>query len=420
MRQIRQVYYGWWIAGACFVFVGARRGSETAYAVLLVALEQEFGWERATITGAFSLAMLAGGFLTPLAGMLLDRCDPRLTFGLGTLALGLTALTLPLVQRVWHLYVIMIGLFSLTLALLQLGTLSAYLARWFVRQRAMAMGLSQAGQGLGIFGLTPLVTWLIAIAGWRGGYLWFGAGLILLLVPLNFLILRTTPQHLGLLPDGGAAAHTPVGNIATDFATGTWTLEQARRTPLFWALLLCFYFFPAANQIFMIHLVAYLTDQGIAKITAAFMLSFAGLVSIPGRLLFGFLTDRLGGILATQISFALSILSVVLILLSQSQALWMVYGFAVVFGLSLGSRGVTLGSLTADSFPGREFGAIYSWITSGQLIGGALGPWLAGVAFDTTGSYRLVFYGCIGAFVTSALTVGLAAHWMGRERQVLQ
>ena len=93
-RRPPGMYYGWGVGAVCFLFVAARRGSETAYAVLLVVLVQEFGWQRATITGAFSLAMLVGGLLTPLAGRLLDRFDPRLAFGIGSLALGLAALAL--------------------------------------------------------------------------------------------------------------------------------------------------------------------------------------------------------------------------------------------------------------------------------------------------------------------------------------
>ncbi|MGE3536800.1 MAG: MFS transporter [Candidatus Tectimicrobiota bacterium] len=410
---MRRLYYGWWVTGACFLFVGARRGSETAYGVLLVALTQEFGWERATITGAFSLAMLIGGLCTPWAGRLLDRFDPRLLFGIGALTLGAAVLALTQIQQVVHLYLIMATLYAMTLAALELGTLSAYLARWFVRRRAMAFGLSQAGQGLGIFLLTPLVTWLITLFGWRLGYALLGAGLLLLLLPVTFLVLRSSPERLGLLPDGVALppesrAHAP-GRAAGTLESGAWTLAQARRTRVFWALLLCFYFFPASNQVFHIHLVAYLTDLGLDKLQAAFVLSIAGLMSVLGRLMFGLLTDRYGGIIATQISFAFSILGVLLILLPQATTPLFLYVFAVIFGLSLGSRGVTLGALTANAFPGREFGAIYGWITSGQLIGGALGPWLGGLIFDYTGSYRIAFYGCIGGFLLSAALVWLAS-----------
>jgi MFS family permease len=410
---VGRLYYGWWVTGACFLFVAARRGSETAYGVLLVALVHEFGWERASITGAFSLAMLVAGFLSPLAGRCLDRFDPRLPFGVGVLALGLSALALAAISRVTHLYLTMAVLFSLALALLELGTLSAFLARWFIRRRALAFGLSQAGQGLGIFVLTPLIGWLITVAGWRTGYALLGAGLLLLLMPVNLLVLRATPQRLGLVPDGDAAppypSEGPVRHSRANVTTGTWTLAQARRTRVFWALLLCFYFFPASNQVFHIHLVAHLTDLGIDKLAAAFVLSLVGLSSIPGRLVFGVLTDRYGGIVATQLSFGLSVLAVVLIMLPHAASPFVLYPFAITFGLSLGSRGVTLGALTADTFPGREFGAIYGWITSGQLIGGALGPWLAGLIFDRTGSYQMAFYGCIAGFVCSALLVGVAA-----------
>ncbi len=236
-----------------------------AVSVLLVALVAEFGWERGTIAGAFALAMLIAGCFAPVAGWLLDRYPPRFGMSLGGLALGLSALALAGMQTAWQLYVTMAVLFAPALALLNLGSLSAYLAR---------------------------------------------------------------------------------------------------------------------------------------------------LVSIPGRLLFGVLTDRFGGIIATQLSLGLSILAVIFVLLPAST--WLLHVFAVVFGLSLGSRGVSLGALTADTFPGPEFGVIYGWITSGQLIGGAFGPWLAGLIFDRMGSYRLVFYGCIVGFAVSIFFVVLAA-W-GRRR----
>ncbi len=163
---------------------------------------------------------------------------------------------------------------------------------------------------------------------------------------------------------------------------------------------------------FFIHLVPHFTDIGFTPSTAAWIFAVAGLVSIPGRLLFGVLTDRCGGIIATQISLGLSIAAVVLMLLPPSS--WLLYFFAIVFGLSLGSRGVSLGALTANTFPGPAFGVIYGWITSGQLIGGAFGPWLAGLVFDQMGSYRLVFYGCIAGFAVSLIFVAMAA--LGRKQ----
>ncbi len=406
-----RLYYGWWVTGACFLNVAARRGSETAYSVLLVALVAEFGWERGTIAGAFALSMLIAGCGAPVAGWLLDRYTPRLSMSLGGAALGLSALALAGVQTPWQLYVVMAILFAPALALLNLGSLSAYLARWFVRRRAFAMGLSQAGQGGGIFILTPLIGWLIFAMGWRLGYLVFGVGLLALLLPLNLLVPRRDPQQLGLEPDG-ESARRPHVSTSSDLAQGTWTLERARRTSVFWMLLLCFYCFPTANQVFFIHLVPHLTDIGFAPSKAAWIFAAAGLVSIPGRLLFGLLTDWYGGILATQLSLGLSILAVLLMLLPPS--LGLLYLFALVFGLSLGSRGVSLGALTADTFPGPEFGVIYGWITSGQLIGGAFGPWLAGLVFDRMGSYHLVFYGCIAGFAVSLIFIALAA-W-GRRR----
>ncbi len=231
-----RLYYGWRVAGVCFVDVAARRGSETAYSVLLVALVAEFGWERGTIAGAFALAMLIAGCCAPAAGWFLDRYPPRLGMSLGGTALGLTALALAGMQTTWQLYVIMAVLFAPALALLNLGSLSAYLARWFVRRRAFAIGLSQAGQGGGIFILTPLIGWLILTMGWRLGYVILGVGLLALLLPLNVMVPRKDPQELGLEPDGEAACNRSPSR-SSDFAQGTWTLAQARRTSAFWMAL---------------------------------------------------------------------------------------------------------------------------------------------------------------------------------------
>ncbi len=409
--HVQRLFYGWWVTGACSLLVGARRGSETAYGVLLVMWASTFGWERATITGALSLAMVLGGLLTPLAGRMLDRHDPRWPFGIGVVALGGAMLTLTQVQHLWQLYAIMATLYAVALATLELGMLSAYLARWFVRRRALAFGLSQAGQGVGIFLLTPLATWLLTQYGWRLGYGLLGGALLLVLLPVTVLVLRRSPESLGLTPDGLPATALGRGAARRPGATasGPWTLAQARRTRVFWAILLCFYFFPAANQVFHIHLVAYLTDCGLSTLAAAWGLSIAGLMSVLGRLLFGVLTDRYGGIIATQVSFGFSIAGVLLVLLPSITTPAMLYLFAVVFGLSLGSRGVTLGAFTADAFPGREFGAIYGWITSGQLLGGALGPWLGGLIFDFTGSYRVAFYGCLVGFLMSMALVWVAS-----------
>jgi predicted MFS family arabinose efflux permease len=160
------------------------------------------------------------------------------------------------------------------------------------------------------------------------------------------LVLRETPQRLGLIPDGDATPplHPSAGSVqhpGADVTGGTWTLAQARRIRVFWALLLCFYFFPASNQVFHILLVAHLTDLGVDKLAAAFVFSLVGLSSIPGRLVFGVLTDRYGGIVATQLSFGLSVLAVALIMPPHATSPLVLYPFAMTFGLSLGSRGVT-------------------------------------------------------------------------------
>jgi MFS family permease len=157
------------------------------------------------------------------------------------------------------------------------------------------------------------------------------------------------------------------------------------------------------------HQVAHLVEAGIDARWAATAFGVMGLLSAAGRASFGALSDRVGRIPAALVSYASTALgTLALLLVAPGSAPWLLYAFVVLFGLTLGARGPIVAALAADLYRGRTFGAVLGVITLGNRLGSALGPWLGGVIYDMTGSYRTAFGVAIAAIALAAVALVLA------------
>jgi len=159
----------------------------------------------------------------------------------------------------------------------------------------------------------------------------------------------------------------------------------------------------------VIHLVAYLVDVGYPRMTAAMVLSLVGLLSVPGRILFGLLTDRYSGRFSLITSFTCSNLGILaLVSLYYIKLSVMLYVFVVLFGLAFGARTAAIGPMAATRFQGPHFGAIFGFFLLSQNIGAMAGPWLMGYLFDISKDYRLAFLiasaSLVMAIISSSLT----------------
>src|ERR1700720_3504596 len=184
-------------------------------------------------------------------------------------------------------------------------------------------------------------------------------------------------------------------------ATASWTLKRAIRTPHFWLLFLVYVFTGLGSFLVALHQLAFAVTVGFDKLYAAWVLGLGAFLSLPGVIVTGWLSDRIGRELAGVITYATSIFGVVCALFitspDQHLLLWL---HACFFGLTWGARGPSITAKTADLFPGPQLGTILGAITMGTGVGSALGSWLAGFTFDATGSYRvaftlsIIFYAC--------------------------
>lgn len=375
---------GYRIVAACFVIQGAMIGSMFAYGVFFPALEAEFGWSRAVISGASSLSLVFMGVLAIVAGKLNDLIGPRILISVSALCFGIGYAAMSSLQAPWELFLFYGVLAGIGYSTHDVVTLST-IARWFVRRRGTMTGIAKVGTGVGQLLVPVLAASLIAAYGWRSAVFIIGAGAMLSII-VAAQLMRRDPRGVGQHPDGMAIEG---GELPAASLEAGLTLARAAGTQQFWilcAVQLAVYF---CLMTVMIHLVSHATDRGVAPAVAATLLSTIGAVSIAGRLTIGTLIDRLGGRRSLMICFMVLMAS--LIVLQLAQTTWMLFLFAAVYGFAHGGFFTVTSPTLAEFFGTGSHGVIFGMVLFSGTIGGATGPLLAGSLFDTTGSYEVVF-----------------------------
>ena len=280
------------------------------------------------------------------------------------------------------------------------------------------MGLAFAGVGIGSGSLLPWVQHMIEQTGWLTACTAMGILVLVVLAPIN-LLLRKRPEDIGLLPDGDAAPSAlsvkPVSNIVDpDWAATDWTLQRALRTARFWWLALGYFCGLYIWYAVQVHQTKYLLDIGFSPGVAVWALGAVSLLGIPGQILLGHLSDRIGREwvwAASCLGFAICFAA--LIALAHVPTLLLVY----VMVLAQGARGYGLtsimGAVVVEIFQGKHYGSIFGTIMLAALAGGAAGPWVTGLLHDLSGNYTIAFAIGIGTSILSAVAI-----WRASPRKI--
>ncbi|MFH1775542.1 MAG: MFS transporter [Chloroflexota bacterium] len=396
-------FYGWVVAVTFFLIGSLVYGIRYSYGVFFDSIQGEFALSRAGTSGIYSAYWVLCAVLSLVGGWAVDRYGPKALY----LFMGaFTGLSLVLTSRIptdssWQLYIT----YSLLLAL---GTgpafavITATTSRWFYKKRGLAMGISSAGGGVGAFVFAPFAAYLITSVGWRWSFVILGLITGLLIMALS-LWLKRDPAEIGALPDGVKAnpARTGLpGEEGRAWAAGL-SLPQSLKARSFWLFAVSWVFYAFCLHLVLVHLVPHAMDLGFSRDEGARFISVMGAVSIVSRLLMGLAADRMGRKAASLICSLAHVVG--LVWLIWAQELWMLYVFAVIYGFAYGGIIGPLSSLVGDVLGVRSIGMIFGALGISWGIGAALGPWLAGRIFDTTGDYTQSFM--IGAILIALATV---------------
>jgi len=408
-------FYGWLIVAVVFVSMGIGVNARTAFSLLFPPILDEFRWDRGVTAGAFSFGFLVSAVLSPTLGSMMDRLGPRVVMELGVGLMVAGLLLAPLTTEPWHLYLTLGVLVGGGSVCLGYSGQSLFLPNWFVRRRGLAIGMAFAGVGVGSITLLPWVQTVIEGAGWRAACLAMAALVLVVLAPIN-LLLRKRPEEMGLQPDGDAApatnaAATQTTNVVNPtWAAVDWTLGRAVRTAPFWWIALGYFSGLYAWYAVQVHQTKYLVEIGFSPTMAAWALGLVSLIGIPGQVVLGHLSDRIGREwIWTVSSLGFAVCFVALIALERQPTLPLLYLMVgAQGGLGYGLTSI-FGAIVAEIYQGKHYGRIFGTLMLAAIFGGALGPWATGALYDAQGSYTLAFWICVGLSGVSAVAVWLAA-----------
>src|SRR5437660_1319163 len=406
-------FYGWVLVAIGFVTMAVGVNARTAFSLLFPAMLDEFGWDRGLTAGAFSFGFLVSAVVTPFVGRLMDQRGPRLVVEIGVAAMGIGLLLGSLVREPWQLYLTLGALAGGGVNCLAYTGQSLYLTNWFVRRRGLALSIAFSGVGFGSVIVLPCVQSLIASAGWRTACWALGVIVLGVLVPLN-LLLKRRPEDLGLAPDGaasGSAAANRGGNVVDHtWAAVAWTLGKALRTSRFWWMATGYFCGLFVWYAVQVHQTKYLIEIGFGPTEAAWALGLVSLVAVPGQIGFGHLSDRIGREWVWTIGNAgFFVCCLILIGLRGMPSLALLYVMIIAQGTLGYSLTSVMGAIPAEIFEGRHYGSIFGTVMLAAILGGAAGPWIAGVLYDSTGSYAVAFWIAAACSLVSMLAIWLAA-----------
>ena len=393
------IYYGWTIVAVAVLALVVSNGlSIGGLPVFYKSIREEFVASGAVATDAAesfiafgaSLTFLFSGLISPFAGWFIQKFPLKHVMLAGCTMLGGGLLLHASAASAEVVYAARI-LMGLSLGFVGVLPCVVLVSHWFVRRRGMALGILLTGTSLGGVIVPPMATPLIEGFGWRLAMLIVSLLIWLVLAPAIALIVKSRPSDIGLSPDGDLV---DTRKLDQPSSTGV-SFGEALRTPIFWifAIAAAMIFYPifVTSQ----QLILQTAKIGFTPWQNTLVLSGLFAVSVAGKFLFGFLSDRYSPVrvilICTGVMFAATFL---LLNLSAATALL----FLIPFGLGYGGAFVLIQRLVADLFGDRDYPKILGAITIGDTLGAVVGGMITGRLADMYGGdYTVAFYGVIAA-----------------------
>jgi sugar phosphate permease len=397
----------------CVIALMLIYGTRNAFSVFFSPILAEFGWSRAEVSVMLSLNLFSYGLFAPVAGLLAERWNPRLSMLFGLVVLGTATAGCSLSNTVWHFYFLFGVLMPLGMAFSGWPLMAPALMNWFFHRRGLVLGFAQAGAGLSfVYGI--FVGWTIFHLGWRNTFLVLASILLLILLPVYMFFFHYHPKEMGLQPYGGRMdteneiSSSQRNPLFTDAANSS--ILQILQNFRAWMLVSSFaLFWGMGGYTVIAHIVKFIEDVGFSRVYAVSIYAIIGMSLVAGQLS-GFISDQIGrentGTIAS--GFCIFALACLISLSNPSQS-YRVYLSAICFGYGAGLIVPTITAACADIFFGRLFGAVAGLLLTGMGFGGVAGPWVGGYLFDITGSYLATFLLCALSFMLSCICLWIAA-----------
>ena len=388
--------YGWVIIAVATICLALAFGTNVTVPVLVKPFEQDFGWSRAAISMAYTaltVGAAAGGLFW---GALSDRVGAKHIAMFGVVMMSGSLILLGRQDQLWSIYVLFFVIGGFGFACL-FTPLLALVGLWFSRRKGLAFGIVTAGGAIGQGVVPVILQMMISASDWRDALTYLGAGYLVVMIPL-LLLLRPPPVL--------RASAVEVGRSDSNH----WGLSHHITIPwLAFAGIFCC----ICMAVPIIHLVPLGIGLNLSPETAASLLFTLMVSGTLGRLFFGSLADRIGG-LYTYIT-ASFVQTVMVFWFTQTESLFALYGLSAVFGFGYAGVMTSLLICAREAAPLRITGFATSVVATTAWIGMGIGGYQGGYFYDLTGDYTWSYgIGAISGMIN--LVIVLCLIWYRRSR----
>ena len=384
---------GWAIAAACFLASSvAVGGSQYSFGHFVEPLENTFGWTRTQI--GLSLSLIAfGSFISPLIGSLIDKQGSRRIMAFSMAVFGISYLVRPFMTELWHWYFLsVVQSFSIVgAAMLPPGKL---VGLWFPENRGRVIGITAMGNNFGGMVIQPIIAFLVTVYNWKVAYAVVGALGILVSIYSYLVVKNPDSESEGILES----------EKKTDNSTG-FTLKEAIRTKTFYAITFAILCGTFTYSSLLPQVSSHLIINGVRESTASIAVSLFATCGMVGKFVFGNLSDKYGPRMALVLDLCgQAIFASLLVYAGDGLPVWVI---VPAMGFFLGAFGALYQLIVIDAFGVKHFGAIMGVIAISNAVPSFLGPIIAGMSFDITGSYAVAFVITSVIFVLGAISLKL-------------
>jgi MFS family permease len=403
----KKIHPGWIAVTVTFFTLMATAGFRSAPSVLIVPLEEAFGWSRSDISLAVAINVMLFGLVAPFAAALMERFTVRKVVMSALALVAVSSSSTIFITRPWHLWALWgigVGIGAGSMALVFAATIAN---RWFVARKGIVVGALTAATATGQLVFLPLLSHFAIAYGWKSVSLTVG-GASALVIPFIYFFLKEKPEAIGITPYGAPDNWQPpapnemsAGRIAVD------TVQKASKNRDFWILFSSFLVCGlSTNGLIGTHFIPAAHDHGMGETVAASLLALVGLFDVVGTILSGYLTDKYDPRKLLFFYYGLRGLSLFLlpsILFSTLHPSTMV--FVIFYGLDwVATVPPTLMLSRAILGPQRTT-VVYGWVFVGHQIGASIAAFGAAVLRVHFGDYAIAFYISAAMCLVSAYAV---------------
>jgi sugar phosphate permease len=387
-----RIHYGWYVAGITFVTLLVAAGIRSMPSILIVPVEQEFGWSRATISFAVAVNLILYGLMGPFAAAFMDRLGVRTTIVISLVLVASGVALTPLMTSPWQLVLLWGVVVGTGTGMTALVLGATVVNRWFSTQRGLVMGMLTASTATGQLLFLPLLAMIVESLGWRTAVLGVACA-ALVIVPLVMLLMRERPRDVGLAPFGKTEIEAaPPRSTGNPFGIAFAALLEGSRSRDFWLLFGTFFICGlSTNGLIGTHLIAACFDAGIPEVRAAGLLAMMGIFDLVGTTLSGWLSDRYNNRYLLAWYYGLRGLSLLWLPFALDISFFGLSLFAVFYGLDWIATVPPTVRLATNTFGREKAPMMFGWIFTGHQLGAAVAAFGAGVLRTAMDGYLEAF-----------------------------